>query len=134
MTEEQIKHTSKITEFARNKVKQSNYPKELQDHIIATCMVVVTEATKELEEENERLLNEFADGYQGSLTIAKEIIRELIDNRPDTYSGTDVELQQKKMFAFQRAVMQAETFLKEDEEVEQKVKELGIASDKKESV
>lgn len=53
MTEEQIKHTSKITEFARNKVKQSNYPKELQEHIIATCMVVVTEATKEWQENEE---------------------------------------------------------------------------------
>lgn len=43
ITEEQIKQTSKIAEFARNMVKQSNYPKDLQDHIIAT------EATKELE-------------------------------------------------------------------------------------
>jgi hypothetical protein len=55
MTEEQIKQTSKITEFARNMVKQSNYPEDLQDHIIATCMVVVTEAAKELEKENAEL-------------------------------------------------------------------------------
>lgn len=43
----------------------------------------------------------------------KALLRELLDNRPDTYSGTDIDLQQKKMFAFQRAVMQAETILKE---------------------
>ena len=60
MTEEQIKQTSKITEFARNMVKQSNYPIDLQDHIIATCMVVVTEATKELEKENAELKHTIA--------------------------------------------------------------------------
>ena len=69
MTEEQIKQTSKIAEFARNMVKQSNYPKDLQDHIIATCMVVATEATKELESqikkmhccENCKFRNEYHD-------------------------------------------------------------------------
>ena len=48
--------------------------KDLQEHF-----------TKELQKENEKLqkdlcvaLNNFADGYQGSLSIAKEIIRELL--------------------------------------------------------
>ena len=44
----------------------------------------------------------------------QEIIRELIKNRPDTYSGTDIELQQKKMFAFQNAVNKAEAFINKE--------------------
>ena len=44
---------------------------------------------------------------------AKEIIQKLIANAPNTYSGTDIELQQKKMFSFQDAVNKAEQFLKE---------------------
>lgn len=47
------------------------------------------------------------------IKTAKEIIKKLITNAPDTYSGTNVELQQSKMFAFQNAVNEAEDFLKE---------------------
>ena len=95
MTEEQIKQTAKITEFARNMVKQSNYPEDLQDHIIATCMVVVTEATKELEKENaelkDKLKNQKADyeiyykscynaqkKAEKHLTKAKELLNEFM--------------------------------------------------------
>lgn len=49
------------------------------------------------------------------LTKAKEIMQKLIANAPDTYSGTNVELQQKKMFSFQDAINKAEQFLKEIE-------------------
>lgn len=44
------------------------------------------------------------------LTKAKEIIQQLIANAPNTYSGTNIELQQKKMFSFQDAVNKAEQF------------------------
>lgn len=47
------------------------------------------------------------------LVKAKEIIEKLLKNAPDTYSGTNIELQQKKMFAFQNAVEQAYALLKE---------------------
>lgn len=46
----------------------------------------------------------------------REIIKALIENAPNTYSGTDIELQQKKMFAFQNAVKEAQKYLEEPEE------------------
>lgn len=49
------------------------------------------------------------------LNEAKEIIQNLIADKPDTYSGTNIELLQKKMFSFQKAVNEAEQFLKEIE-------------------
>ena len=77
---------------------------------------------KKLEEENERLkkdlniaLNKFADGYQGSLTIAKEIIRELIDNFSTFCEDCNDSL------------LKADTFL-----TDCSTKELGIAPDVKE--
>lgn len=45
------------------------------------------------------------------LTDAKEIIRQLIANAPNTYSGTNIELRQKKMFSFQDAVNKAGQFV-----------------------
>ena len=53
--------------------------------------------------------------YIHQLTTAKEIMQKLIANAPDTYSGTNIELQQKKMFAFQNAINKAEQFLSEVE-------------------
>lgn len=47
------------------------------------------------------------------LKLAKDIIKKLISNAPDTYSGTDIELQQSKMFAFHNAINEAEEFIKE---------------------
>lgn len=44
------------------------------------------------------------------------LIKLLIENCPDTYSGTDIERQQQKMFLFQGAVYKAEEFIKEYEE------------------
>ena len=43
------------------------------------------------------------------------LIKLLIENRPDTYSGTNIERQQQKMFRFQNAVNKAEQFIKENE-------------------
>lgn len=48
------------------------------------------------------------------IKLAKDIIKRLIQNAPDTYSGTDAMLQQSKMFAFQAASVDAYDFLKED--------------------
>lgn len=47
------------------------------------------------------------------IKLAKDIIKRLINNAPDTYSSTDVELNQSKMFAFQNAVNEGTDFLKE---------------------
>ena len=46
----------------------------------------------------------------------REILKALIENAPNTYSGTDIELQQKKMFAFYNAVEEAQKYLEEPEE------------------
>lgn len=46
------------------------------------------------------------------LAKAKDIIERLLINRPDTYSGTYVELIQSKMFQFNRAVLDADDFLR----------------------
>ena len=43
------------------------------------------------------------------------LIKLLIGNCPDTYSGTDVEKQQQKMFRFRSAVYKAEEFIRENE-------------------
>lgn len=48
------------------------------------------------------------------IKLAKDIIKRLIHNAPDTYSGTDIMLQQSKMFAFQAASVDAYDFLKEE--------------------
>ena len=53
--------------------------------------------------------------HTDQLVQAKEILQKLIANAPDTYSGTNIELQQRKMFSFQDAVNKAEQFLKEIE-------------------
>lgn len=47
------------------------------------------------------------------IKTAKDIIERLVINAPDTYSGTNVELQQSKMFAFSNALNEACDFLKE---------------------
>ena len=46
------------------------------------------------------------------IKTAKDIIERLVTNAPDTYSGTNVELQQSKMFAFSNALNEACDFLK----------------------
>ena len=48
------------------------------------------------------------------IKLAKDIIKKLVSNAPDTYSGTDIELQQSKLFAFQNAVYAAQDFLREE--------------------
>lgn len=48
------------------------------------------------------------------IKLAKDIIKRLINNAPDTYSGTDVDLQQSKLFAFQNAVNEGMDFLQEE--------------------
>ena len=54
----------------------------------------------------------YKKGMESSqLAKAKEIMQKLITNAPNTYSGTNIELQQKKMFSFQDAVNKAEKFL-----------------------
>lgn len=63
--------------------------------------IINNNAKEWLYEENEKL---------------KDIIRQLIANAPNTYSGTNIELQQKKMFSFQNAVNKAKQFLKEIKE------------------
>ena len=46
---------------------------------------------------------------------SESIIKRLLINRPDTYSGTDVMSNQTKMFAFDSAVKDAFEYLKESE-------------------
>ena len=45
-------------------------------------------------------------------------LKALLENRPDTYSGTDVIKQQNKMFKFQNTVNKVEGFLEETKDVE----------------
>ena len=60
--------------------------------------------------QNEQYEKDLID-FNENLTEAKEIMQKLVANAPDTYSGTNIELQQKKMFSFQDAVNKAEYFL-----------------------
>ena len=58
-------------------------------------------------------LREYGKYFNVSYMLAKDIIKRLISNAPDTYSGTNIELNQSKMFAFQNAVNEGIDFLKE---------------------
>lgn len=63
-----------------------------------------------------------------------EIVKALLDNAPDTYSGSNIERNQKKMFAFMRAREQATELVEpilsdEDKRLEpilQKLKDLRV--------
>ena len=59
------------------------------------------------------------EGIEYAYNKAKEqsesIIKRLLINRPDIYSGTDVMTNQTKMFAFASAVNDAIEYLKESE-------------------
>ncbi len=65
----------------------------------------------EWQEQHKQLIEDL-DNSKKRIEELEEIIKKLIQNRPDTYSGTDIETQQKKMFAFMVAVNKAEEFLK----------------------
>ena len=45
-------------------------------------------------------------------TELKQLIKRLVDNAPDTYSGTDIMRNQSKMFAFSSAMNEAIDLLK----------------------
>ena len=51
-------------------------------------------------------------GYNKSKEDVKDIIVRLIANHPDTYSGTDIEFNQKRMFKFSKAVSDAQDYFK----------------------
>ena len=63
-------------------------------------------------------LDAFKDGAEFGCNKAKgeikELLKTLIKNCPDTYSGTDAVLSQKKMFRFQDTINKIELFLKEE--------------------
>lgn len=50
------------------------------------------------------------------LAKAKDIIERLLINRPDTYSGNNIELIQSKMFQFNQAVSDADDFISSEGE------------------
>ena len=52
---------------------------------------------------------------QKRIIRSESIIKRLLINRPDTYSGTDVTINQKKMFAFISAANDADEYFKEIE-------------------
>lgn len=100
----------------------------LKDHNIMINKELEKE-NAELKSENQKWKDEWQEQVQKAtnegyartlqtiqLSKAKEIMQKLIANAPDTYSGTNIELQQKKMFSFQDAVNKAEQFLKDSEE------------------
>ena len=69
-------------------------------------------AAMAVSEENERAKVSERDD---TIADAVQIIRELVENSPDTYSGTDIDLQQKKLFRYQAAVSKAMDFVEENE-------------------
>jgi len=79
------------------------------DYEVLSCSVGDFGELQDKFEEEQRKNNVLSD----NLAKAKEIMQKLITNAPNTYSGTNIELRQKKMFSFQDAVNKAEQFLKE---------------------
>lgn len=81
------------------------------DYEVLSCSVGnFGELQNRLEEEQRK-----NNGLSDNLDKAKELLQKLITNAPDTYSGTNIKLQQKKMFSFQDARNKAERFISEVE-------------------
>ena len=121
---EQIKHEADVFAEELIKHKIANHDifvkEEVKKEIVSVYTAGAKKATKICNEYYQNELYDLykdyekrLDGLKGELADAKDIIRELVKNSPDTYSGTNIELQQKKMFAFQNVVNKAEAFLKE---------------------
>lgn len=86
------------------KAYKNGYYESEKENTVHTLDVLHKEVVRKYGEVNDQL------------NKAKEIMQKLIDNAPDTYSGTNIELQQKKMFSFQDAVNKAEQFLNNEVE------------------
>lgn len=75
---------------------------------------------RSIDEDYEDIKKHWGDGaefgYSKGKAEARELLERLIANAPNTYSGTDIELQQKKMFSFQDAINKAEQFLNNEVE------------------
>jgi hypothetical protein len=91
MFEKEAEEYAKVKEIERNNLE---------------CIIVV----------NYEVSRAFKDGaefgYNKANERVKDIIVRLIANQPDTYSGTDIEFNQKKMFKFSKAVSDAQDYLK----------------------
>lgn len=48
-----------------------------------------------------------------ALDTAIQLLKDLLSNVPDTYSGTDIELSQRKMFKFAHIANSAQEFINE---------------------
>lgn len=114
--------SEKVVSVTREKLDLQKENKELRDkYLQATDEGTSWAHLKSLEKENEELkeqhyadckLVDKASEVIEQLNEAKDIIERLLINRPDTYSGTYVELIQSKMFHFNRAVLDADDFLR----------------------
>ena len=83
---------------------------ENEDRFIYTGEVVISRVCRTAAEYIKELENNLQDCQERTNQLT-DLIRLLIKNRPDTYSGSDIEGNQRKMFAFNSAVQSALKFL-----------------------
>lgn len=98
--ESQLKDVIEDNDYYQKENKQLNE----KENTVHTLDVLHKEVVRKYGEVNDQL------------NKVKEIMQKLIDNAPNTYSGTSIELQQKKMFSFQDAVNKAEQLLNSEVE------------------
>jgi len=103
--------------YADSPCKPSDYAKDTEN--VCSHYKDIFDAYTELRKDRDRWLKVDKEDCENwskdkeQLLKAKELLKQLLTNAPDTYSGTNVELQQKKMFSFQDAVNKAEQFIGE---------------------
>lgn len=104
---------SKVIENLQKELeKERNLNAEIKARFVK-CNTCTDEMKSKCLMFNENLCEgERCEENDDKIKVAKDIIKKLINNAPDTYSGTDVELNQSKMFAFQNAVNEGMDFLK----------------------
>lgn len=91
--------------------------KETEEHcneaVCDTCEIHCSAKCHDWQDEYDAFQKGAELGYNKAKREVKEVLRTLLANCPDTYSGTDVALNQKRMYRLQDARNMAEQFLKE---------------------
>ena len=85
---------------ALDRLRKENY--ELQEQNLEDCKAF------------NKKMAETKKAWKEDVCELKQLLKTIIDNAPDTYSGTNIELQQKKMFTFQNAINKAEAFINKE--------------------
>ena len=107
-----LENYKKENEKLKEHLKQLKLQIQYKEKALARAKSETQRIANRVNKDKRRLIRRKFENA-ASLAESKEIIKALIENSPDTYSGTNIEKQQSKMFKFQNAVNQARQFLEE---------------------